>query len=286
MRNVIRAWCSLASIALLPMLSTAAGAQAVRITATPIEPFEFTGAQQQGRRERDRDQRERDQVDVSRFLSLYATAFLGTPGTVEGLAPDAKRGVHYPTVHLVLSAAARPRPRGGEVAVARGLHRLNAHVRVEPQDSASRPIDAMYALEVLAISPDSIGQMARATDTTKVVGAAFKAVTRILMPEVPAIVSGQGKRLGPMIAKFGEVFHRPSAPTQVAYLSDHREFGWVWYQHPELSIEGTHRASAIFEAAPSVRYLRVEILLVADWERHGAWQRRFEIVLDMGAGGS
>ncbi len=251
----------------------------MRVTASAIEPFEVGGAQQQGRRDRER-------MDASQYLSLYATAYLGAPGTVEGLDTAGKRGFHYPTVHLVFSAAARPRPKGGEVAVARGLDRLNAHVRVEPQDNAFQAITTLAALEVLGTFPDSNAALARVTDTTRFSGAAFNAVTRVLLPEVPSIVSGQGKRLGPMITKFSDIFHRPSAPTQVSYLSDHREFGWVWYEHPDHSIEGTHRATATFEAAPNVRYLRVQILLVADWERHGGWQRSFDIVLDMGAGGT
>lgn len=253
-------------------------AQAIRITSTPIEPYESSQVQQQGRRER-----ERAGTDAARYLSLYATAYLGEPGKVEGQVADSAHGFHYPSVHLVFSAAARPQPRGGEVSVAKGLHRLNAHVRVEPLDKDLQPIAEIAALEVLATFPDSQASRAHVRDTTKVATAAVSAVTRTLLPEVNAIV-GQGKRLGPMITNFANVFHRGSAPTQVAYLSDHREFGWVWYEAPDHSIEGTHRAAATFEAGPKVRYLRVQVLLVADWQRHGAWQRSFEIVLDMGPG--
>lgn len=256
--------------------SAPAPAQAVRVVATPIEPFEPPGARQQGRRQS-------DGIDGAQYLSLYATAFLGAPGEVEGLPKDTRTSMHYPTVHLLFSAAARPRPRGGEVAVARGLHRLNAHVVVEPLDNAMRPIADRAALEVLGTHPDSIARATHHTDTTNVKGAVVTLAARTLMPEAAGILGVAKSRMGPIVTKFSDVFHRPSAPTQVAYLSDHREFGWVWYEHPDISIEGTHRTTATFEAGPTVRFLRVEILLVADWVKHSAWQRRFEVVLDMEA---
>ena len=124
---------------------------------------------------------------------------------------------------------------------------------------------------------------AHAADTTRLGGAAVSTVTRALLPELPNMI---GKRVGPLVATFANIFHRPNTPTEVGYLSEHREFGWIWYDHPNQTIEGTHRTSAILEVASRVRYLRVQIVMLADWRGHGTWQRAFEVVLDLGAGAS
>lgn len=260
---------------LLLFSGTPASAQAVRIVAGPIEPAYWPGQAPK------RDQAQR--VDGARYLSLYGTTFLGTPGTVEGLDTTVRGGFHFPTIHFVFSAAARPRPQGGEIAVARGLERLNAHVRIEPLDSDSQGLAELAALEVLATLPDEILMATHASDTTRLAGAVVSTVTRALVPQLPGIV---GKRIGPLVAKFANIFHHPSTPTQVGYVSEHREFGWIWYDHPDQGVEGTHRTSAILEVASNVRYLRVQIVMLADWRGHGTWQRAFEVVLDLGAGTS
>lgn len=257
--------------------SSSAWAQAVRITAGPIEPAYWPGQAPKGAQP--------SRVDAAKYLSLYGTAFLGIAGTVEGLPPDAPAGFHFPTLRFVFSAAARPRPQGGEVAVARGLQRLNAHIRAQPLDSTCKSVDELAGLEVLATLPDSILRAATSTDTTRVGGAggaggAVATVTRALLPEVPSIV---GKRVGPLVVKFTNIFHHPSTPTQVGYLSDHREFGWIWYDHPEAGLEGTHRTGAILEVDSRTRYLLLKIDMLADWRSHGTWQRSFEIVLALGA---
>lgn len=214
-------------------------------------------------------------------MSLYGAAFLGEPGQVEGLSQAVR--VHFPTVHLLFSAATLPTPKGRIVTLHRNLRRLNAQVRITPLDSGQAELTSLAALEVLGIYPDSFIAAQHTLDTTEVQGAAFKAVSRGLMPTLAAgkVV---GRRVGPVVARFGGIFHRRRGPTQVPYVSDHREFGWVWYESPESVIEGTHHAAATLEVRPEVRYLLVQIHIIAEWRSHGAWQRDVEIVLDLGAG--
>lgn len=251
-------------------IATSANAQAVKITAGNIVPFEGIGTTPRNRN-----------AEAARHVTLYGTAFLGDPGEVEGLAAGQQHRFHYAAIHLMFSAAALPLP-SAKLAVAGNLQHLNAHVTVVPQDSNGNPIADLSALEVLAILPDSVLAVAR-TDTTHAADAAFAAVTRNLLPQLQAGVA-LGRRVGPMMASFSQIFHRASAKTQVAYISEHREFGWMWYEHGQTHIEGTHRATAMLEISSAVRFVAVRIRMIGDWKSHGAWQRDLEVVLDLGAG--
>jgi hypothetical protein len=154
-----------------------------------------------------------------------------------------------------------------------------------PLDSARQPIADLAALEVLAIVPDAMLTAPPPVDstTTSAGSAAIGAATRTLLPEITT-AAALGKRVGPMVASFSHLFHRPSARTQIAYMSDPREFGWMWYEHEKEVIEGTHRTTAALEVGPSVRYLDIRIRLIGDWRSHGLWQREVNIVLDLGSG--
>ena len=258
---------------LLCTASEIGAAQVIRVKEGPIVPVALPGRPLR---------RADDPQQSSASVALYASAFLGEPGQVEGLPPNA--GTHFPTVHLLFSAAALPRGGGyEEVGVLRNLRQFNAHVRIMPLDSAQREVTDLLALEILGTFPDSFLLAQHIVDTSNVQGAAFKAVTRGLLP---ALDAGRmlGARVGPMVARFAGVFHHPRSAMMVPYISDAHEFGWVWHETPDQLIEGTHRAAATLEVVPQVRYLEVRIQLTADWRSHGAWQRELEIVIDLGPG--
>ena len=255
-----------------------AASQAVKIEAGRIMPFEGIGVVPKGAAGT-------NPAKGANGVTLYAAAFLGPPGAIGDLPAGAQVHFHYATVHLLFSAAALPTVQGSEVKALGNLAKLNGHVQIVPLDSEKKPIEDHAALQVLAILPDSMATAVPSTDSTStsVTGAAFGAATRTFVPQLEAGLA-VGKRVGPVVAKFSHLFHRPSAHTQIAYMSDIREFGWMWYEHDSAHIEGTHRTSAALEVAPSVRYLELHLRVVGDWRSHGAWQREVTIVLDMGSG--
>lgn len=260
-----------ASLGLAP---PAAHAQAVKITAGRIVPFEGIGAPSKDANA----SRARGANDIA----MYATAYLGTPGDVGAMDPG-HVAFHYATLHLLFSAAALPQARGPEVIPSGNLQNVNGHVTVVPLDSTMTPIEDQTAILVLGTFPDSILLASAAnpdSGSTRVGSAAFGAVAKTLVPELEAgeIVR---KRLGKMIVSFKDLFHRPSARVQVAYVSELREFGWMWHEHQGAMIEGTHRTSAALEVAPNVRFLRVQMRVIATWRSHGAWQRDMDLVLEM-----
>ena len=230
----------------------------------------------------------RDNAVTEPNVALYATAFLGAPGTVDGVSLSAQGGFHYPTVHLLFSAAALPLPRTSDYRLIGNLRRLNAHVTLTALDSARTPIEARGALYVLATLPDtSIPVTARADSGSGGIGtAALRAVSRALLPEATA-TAALGKRLSSVAIAFTGLYHRPSAKLQVAYVSDEQSFGWMYHAHDNDVIEGSHRATAALEIGPAVRYIRVQIRLVGEWQSQGSWQRDVDLTFSVtGAPGS
>lgn len=254
-----------------------ASAQAVRFDATAVVPF--PPCESPGRQCPDR-------APGPSPVSLYATAFLGAAGSVDGVAPPLRGGFHYASVHLLFSAAALPVPRQSDRSVVGDLQRLHAQVRLTPLDSAQRPIADASALQLLATVPDSAIAATRPaagdSGSTHAATAALSVVTRALLPELQAGI-GVAKRVGPAVASFTRLYDRPTARLQIAYVSDPRVFGWLWHAHETDVIEGTHRTSAVIEINSAVRYVRVQVHMVGEWRSRGAWQRDLEIVLSMSA---
>ena len=263
--------CGILALAMLAP-GFAPSAQTVSSTAGAIVPFVgMSGSKPSGK------------FDAS-DVALYATAFLGPAGSPIGLPDSQQARSHYATLHLVFSAAALPKLDMSGAGVVGNLRRLNGHVSVTPLDSAKRPVGDLAALEVLATFPDEmLMPSSEDSSTSSAVKAAFGAIARTAQQQVP-LGSTAGKRIVPAVVSFSHLFHRRSAPKQVGYVSDHSAFGWMWYMHEDYLIEGTHRASAALEVAPSVRYLKVTLRVIGDWRSHGAWQREMELVLDLGAG--
>jgi hypothetical protein len=264
-------------LALLLAAVPPAGAQAVRSNATAVVPFWPDGPA--GRQNQDRAQRPPN-------VALYATAFLGPGGTVDGVTSEASRGFHYAAVHLLFSAAALPTGRQADRSVIGDLQRLSAQVTLTPLDSLQQPIQNGAALQLLAILPDtSIAPGRRPpgdSGSTRVETALLSVTTRALMPELQAGV-GAAKRVGPLVASFANLYHRPTARLQVPYVADDRVFGWLWHAHETDVIEGTHRGSAAIEVNAATRYVRVQMRLIGEWQSRGAWQRDMDIVLNVTA---
>lgn len=252
--------------------SATAPAQAVRVSISPLAPY---GEPSSGRGAREVD---------SSAVALYAMAFLGSPGMVQGVDLEDRQGFHFASVNLLFSAGALPTPGGKDYDVLGNLRRLHARITLTPLDSMRRPLTERSALEVLAALPDTMLVAAAPTDSSssRAGVAAVHALTRSLMP---ALAAGEaaGRRVGPVLASFLQLHHRPSAPTQVGYMSDPRTFGWVWYGKEQVIIEGTHHASAAVELGPAARYIQVRITLTAEWRNHGAWQRDVDILLSTGS---
>lgn len=247
----------------------AARAQAVRVTISPLVPY---GDAASGKGARGAD---------SSAVALYAMAFLGSVGTVQGVDLEDRQGFHFASVNLLFSAGALPRPDAKEYNVVGNLHRLHARITLIPLDSLRRPLTDRAALEVLAALPDTMLVAAPVGDSSssRTGVAAMHALTRSMLP---ALAAGEaaGRRVGPVLASFLQLHHRPSAALQVGYMSDPRTFGWVWYGKEPLIIEGTHHASAAVELGPAARYIQVRITLTGEWRSHHAsWQRDVDVIL-------
>jgi hypothetical protein len=271
-RALGRAFATLAII----VVASRAGAQVVKITTSRILPFEGIGVAS-------KTVNDPAVAKAASTIALYTTAFLGAPGTIGDVPAGERVSFRYVTVHLLFSAAALPMPHGTEIKANGNLQRLNGHVAVVPLDSTMKPLDDLSSLAVLATFPDTILLQHSAPDsgTVNAGRATVAAATRTVLPEIEA-GAAVGKRMGSMVASFDKLFHRPTARVQVAYVSDLREFGWMWHAVDAEVIEGTHRASAALEVAPNVRYLSIKLRVVADWRSHGAWARETELVLDVG----
>jgi hypothetical protein len=271
----MRTFLFLLTIAYAAGFAMPAGSQTVKMTAGRIVPFEGVGVTPR--------EAAATQAKGAGSITMYATAFLGEPGEVDG-GLGGRVAFHYATLHLLFSAAALPQAKGGvEPIPSDNLQHVNGHVSIVPLDSAMRPIDDQSAVLVLGTFPDSILLAAAQTPdsgSTQISRAAFGAAVKTY---VPALEAGElaTKRLGKMLVSFKDLFHRPSARVQVAYVSELREFGWMWHQHQEARIEGTHRTSAALEVAPNVRYLSVKLRVIASWRSHGAWQRDMDLVLEL-----
>ena len=260
------------ALAFIGIVTMPADAQSVKITAGRIVPFEGIGA----------TTKDAARAKGANDIAMYATAYMGTPGDVGGMDPGHVL-FHYATLHLLFSAAALPQARGPEMIPSGNLQNVNGHVTIVPLDSTMKPIDDQNAVQVLGTFPDSILLASAASPdsgSTRVGSAAFGAVAKTLVPELEAgeIVR---KRMGKMIVSFKDLFHRPSARVQVAYVSELREFGWMWHEHQGAMIEGTHRTSAALEVAPNVRFLMIQMRVIATWRSHGAWQRDMELILEL-----
>jgi hypothetical protein len=272
--------CGFAALLVAVLEGTATG-QVVRASASPLMPHAWSDASSKASGKADRNGMTAS--EAARFLALYAAPYLGMAGAMADSTAAEAISVHLPAVHFVFSAAARLQPADAEVRTGRALKRLNAHVRIIPLDRDSQVVAALGALEVLDLQPNTQEYTQAAHDTTTVRGAAVTAVTRTLVKDVLGATAGG--RFGPVISRFAKIFHHPTAPTQVSYVSDRNEFGWTWYEHSDTTtLEGLHRAAVLLETDPRVRYLLVRIDLIADWGHHGAWRREFESLIDLGPG--
>jgi hypothetical protein len=261
------------ALALIGLLQAPAAAQVIEATAGPFMPLSLGN-------EKASELAKRADADLQ-ALAVYATTYLGAPGAIDQALPNAATSQHhFPSLHFVVSAVTRmtmSHDHGG----GRNLRRLNAHIRVEPLDSERRPVDDRAALHILDIQPNTVKAVEARRDSSGAIGAAITVMTRDLLPQVPAVV---GRRVGPLVKTFMNVFHHADAPTQISYVSDDRDFGWTWYEHDKDTIEGAHAMAAILEVGPSVRFVRVTIDVLTDWKSHGAWRRQFEQVIDLGSG--
>jgi hypothetical protein len=251
-----------------------ASAQAVSVSISPLAPY---GESASGKGARGGD---------SSAVALYAMAFLGSPGMVQGVDLEDRQGFHFASVNLLFSAGALPTPDAKEYNVLGNLHRLHARVTLIPLDSMRQPLTDRAALEVLAALPDTMLVAAPTTDSSSSRSgvAAVHALTRSMMP---ALAAGEaaGRRVGPVLVSFLQLHHRPSAALQVGYTSDPRTFGWVWYGKEQIIIEGTHHASAAVELGPAARYIQVRITLTGEWRSHHAsWQREVDVILSTTSG--
>jgi hypothetical protein len=280
------------SALLLMLPANDSEAQVVRASATPLMPHTWIDAatKSSGDRDRDRD-RERNRIspaEAAHSFKLYGAAYLGMPGGMiaeSGLEDSGKNVFHYPAIHFVFSAAARLQPHGDETRTGRALKRFNAHVQIEALNRDTQLIAERGALEVLDVQPNTQAYVQNARDTTTVHGAAVTTLSRQAVTEVFKATTSIA-RVGPLVASFAKIFHHPSAPTQVSYVSDRNEFGWVWYEHSDTTtLEGLHRAAVLLETHPDVRFLQVRIQIITDWGSRGVWRREFESLIDLGPGG-
>jgi len=260
----------------LSVAASRVDAQVVKIATSRILPFEGVGVGS-------KSATDASAAKAASSIALYTTAFLGAPGSIGDVPAGERVSFRYVSLHLLFSAAALPIPHGGEIKANGNLQRLNGHVIITPLDSAMRPLDDLSSVAVLATFPDTILLQHSAPDsgTTHAGRASVAAASRTIMPEIEA-GAAVGKRVGSMVASFDQLFHQPSARVQIAYVSDLREFGWMWHAVDSEVIEGTHRASAALELGSNVRYLSVKLRVVAEWRSHGAWTRDTEVVLDVG----
>lgn len=244
-------------------------AQGVSVTLGPLTPFVDPSAP----RPKDAD---------SSAVALYAMAFLGEPGTVEGVGLGQRQGFTFAGINFLFSASTIPVAGGKEYDVVGNLQRLHAHVTFTPLDSARRPITTGGALEVLATLPDTMLLAPAPTDSTpgRAGSGLFGALSQSLISTVGAGAEA-GSRAVPALVSFLRVYHRPSAQWQVGYVSGPRDFGWVWYGRDRNVIEGTHHTSAAVEAGPGTRLVRVHIVLTGEWKSHGAWKREADVVLNL-----
>jgi hypothetical protein len=221
--------------------------------------------------------------DPASALALYAGVYRGASGALDSISVDATAqafAVRFPTLHFVISAAARIQSEVGEAALGNHLRRLNAHIRLTPLDSSRNVIADESALEVIAILPNSIDGHAPA-DTSHV-KAKVTLGSVLAQAYAPNVLGALGARAVSILGQFHNSGLKLTAPTQVSYLSASTEFGWTWYEHEDKSIEGIHRTAVLIQAAPNVRYVRAYIELITDWKFHGTWMKPFDVIVDVG----
>jgi hypothetical protein len=261
-------------VALASIAAPAARAQGVSTVLGPLVPYSDDGKLLKDAKRA---------ADTS-GVALYAAAFLGPVANVPGVAPDAQQGVLYESVNFLVSASTLPTLGGADYDVVGNLRRLQTHVTITPLDANQRPLAGGSDLEVLATFPDTVllNQPTGDSTSTHAGAAAFGAVTRSVLPELAA-GEALGRKAGPAIANFLHLYHRPSAQLQVGYVSNQREFGWLWYGRDQQVIDGMHHTSVALEVGPATRFVRVHMRLTAQWRSHGTWTRDIDTVLELPA---
>lgn len=242
-------------------------AQAVRVDIAPLAPYQSGSAA--------------NLADTA-AVALYAMAYFGAPGTLQGVPLGTRQGYTFASVNFVFSASALPVPNGKDYDIIGNLQRLHAHITLTPLDSARVPVRSRGALEVLATLPDTllVAQPTSDSSSSQAGVAAFNALSQTFMPVLQAGVQ-EGKRAGPALASFLHLYHRPSAQLQVGYLSGVGDFGWVYYGRDQIVIEGTHRTSAALELGPTTKYVLVDIALTGEWKKHGSWKRNVQVLMNI-----
>lgn len=88
---------------------------------------------------------------------------------------------------------------------------------------------------------------------------------------------------GSLIHGFIGAHHSSPGPSQVAYQSEHNEFGWTWFDSPGQTLEGMHRCAVLLQVQKDAAYLRISVDLITDWRQFGLWVKPYSFVVAIAA---
>jgi len=207
----------------------------------------------------------------------FVTILPANPDAVKASVDSllATSGLRFPALRFVVSVAPmRLADEADESARKESralgmLRHLDLRVTTAALDSDGRAIEATAGAVPLATLEIAPSEVSYASTAGKLSSEGSVAEQQLLGAIGP---------IGSVLKAFQAAFHRSPAPTQVAYLSGPNAFGWRWYQSADSTIEGLHYTAALFQVAPAVKSLRINVEVTADWHRFGVWSKSYEFV--------
>jgi hypothetical protein len=213
----------------------------------------------------------------------YVTILPANPDAIKPSVDSllAMSNLRFPALRFVVSVAPMlfadeaDESARKESQVLGALRHLHVRVTTVALDADGRVIETAPGTEpltTLEIAPSEISYAGSAGNLRNEAGVAAQQLLGAVGP------------IGSVLKAFQAAFHRSPAPTQIAYLSGPNAFGWRWYQSTDSTIEGLHYAAALFQVAPEVRSLRINVDVTANWHAFGVWTKSYEFIYLVAAG--
>jgi len=231
--------------------------------------------------------------------NIYLLVYPGPNGRIESLSTESvgskalEKQLAFPSINFTLSVAAKLIVAGsssegklkGKARTATELRQMSLQIEIVGLDAKRKPVPKLRSYNstlgdkpvmVLSILPSET--QTRTSKTAGDVGrASFKA------DEVAQHLGPVGIIASKVTAVFRAFFPARDHLSQVAYMKSRNSFGWIWRQGEQNPIEGIHRCMALLCTRDDVKFLRVQVNVITDWRRFGAWTKSYRYLIPVTA---
>ena len=257
-----------------------------------------------------------------KYTVQYINVSPGPNGEIKGLSQDSmlnknlSQEFNFPSLFITISNASRilideiePSGRiGSSMKAATALKQLSMNIKLTPLDGNQQPMvkikkfmvaeignSIRYIQEfgkepllILGIEPSESLFANQQSLSSKVSDSIYGAVDASRNLSEGGTFASVLNPIGTLATGISTIFRifcpTQNLPNQISYISSPQEFGWIWREHENYGVEGIHLSAALLRVHKSVKYILVQVELMADWKRFGAWLTPTDFIIPINSG--